>query len=242
MDSVSTLSRIKAVSFDLDDTFWDCAPVIKKAEQALSAWLHDQHPDVMALHSVESLRNRRLAMYESHAHLACDVTEMRKAFLRSLFTTPGMEYRAEIHETHVEQAFAVFYRARSEVVLYEGTRELLDTLSPTHKLAAITNGNADLELIGLDAYFDDIQSASLKKPPKPAADMFQSCCRNLDVNPSELLHVGDNPETDIVGGHNANVHTVWFNQFSADWPAELPRPHFEVSSLPELQQLLGGSA
>jgi len=233
MGSADVLKQIKAVSFDLDDTFWDCAPVIVKAEKTLSDWLHQRHPDVMAEHSAESLRERRMQMYQSHAHLACDVTAMRKAFIGSLFDAK------ENTSQQVDQAFDVFYRARSEVELYDGTHELLQTLKPDYKLAAITNGNADLNLIGLADYFEDMQHASVHNPPKPAADMYHRCCTNLNVKPSELLHVGDNPETDVAGGHNANVMTVWFNQLNADWPEDLPRAHFEVSSLAELGQLLG---
>ena len=229
--SVDLLSSIKAVSFDLDDTFWDCEPVIVQAEETLYQWLQNHYPDIVAAYPRESMLELRAEMYRTHAHLSTDVTMMRKAFLQQLF----MEY--DDSEQRAEQAFAVFYQARSQVVLYEGTHEILTTLRNTHKLAAITNGNADLGLIGLADYFDDIQLAGLNNPPKPAQDMFDACCAKLGIAACELLHVGDNPQTDVVGGHNAGARTVWFNQLDMAWPEELPRADIEVKSLPELQRL-----
>jgi len=193
----AVLKGIRAVSFDLDDTFWDCEPVIIHAEETLYQWLMQHHPQIVKSHTRATLRDLRANLYRTHPHLSTDVTEMRKAGLRQLFDTHNDS------EQLVKQAFAVFFKARSEVVLYEGTHELLAALQKTHKIAAITNGNASLELIGL-------------------AD----------------LHVGDNPQTDVIGGHNAGVRTVWYNQNEATWPDHLQKPDFEVTSLPELQVLL----
>jgi len=242
MTPQTQLSGIRAVSFDLDDTFWDCAPAIVNAEETLYQWLEQHYPDITARYSREDLPDMRARMYQTHAHLSTDVTMMRKAFLQQLLQAHDNSGKA------VEDAFAVFYQARSDVVLYEGTHEILQALRGNYKLAAITNGNADLHLIGLAEYFDDIQRASLNNPPKPAADMFDGCCRNLGIANSELLHVGDNPQTDVIGGQLAGALTVWFNQSGEPWPdslsvpgvdgRQLRGPDIEVSSLSELQQLL----
>jgi len=226
------LKEIRAVSFDLDDTFWDCAPVILRAEETLQAWLAQHHPQVVADFSSESLGELRANMHRTHPHLVSDVTEMRKALLQLLFDKH--ENSAQL----VEEAFAVFFKARSDVVLYEGTHEILVALQKQYKVAAITNGNANLHQIGLADYFQDIQSANLTNPPKPESHMFEACCRKLGIAAHELLHVGDNPQTDVVGGHNAGTRTVWFNHIDASWPEGLPQADFEVSSLAELQQLL----
>ena len=226
------LKDIRAVSFDLDDTFWDCAPAILHAEETLFAWLERHHPQVIAEHTRETMRELRANMYRTHPHLTSDVTMMRKALLNQLFS------QYDQSEQLVDEAFSVFFKARSEVVLYEGTHEILTVLQKTHKVAAITNGNASLELIGLADYFHDIQCASLQNPPKPEADMFEACCHKLGIATHELLHVGDNPQTDVLGGHNAGSRTVWFNRIEASWPQELRRADFEVRSLTELQRLI----
>jgi len=59
-------------------------------------------------------------------------------------------------EDLADEGFDVFYKARSDVELYEGAEELLDKLGTRFKLAAITNGNADLNRIGIANSFDKI--------------------------------------------------------------------------------------
>jgi putative hydrolase of the HAD superfamily/5'-nucleotidase len=55
--------------------------------------------------------------------------------------------------------------------------------------------------------------------------------------PSQVLMVGDNPDSDILGGINAGLHTCWFNQHQREAPQGI-NPNYEVSSLEQLQHLL----
>src|SRR5687768_142402 len=75
---------IRCLTFDLDDTLWDCAPVIAKAEQACYAWLAENYPRITAGHDLESLRTHRLQTAERHANLKHDVTALRLAALKDL--------------------------------------------------------------------------------------------------------------------------------------------------------------
>lgn len=226
------LNNIAAVSFDLDDTLWDCGPAIMRAEEAVYLWLSQNYPHITERHSHADMHEMRMQIYNERTDLASDVTLMRKAFFHTIFS--------ELPDTnsHVDAAFDFFYRERSRVELYEGTHDLLTSLSQNYKLAAITNGNADLELIGLADYFDDIQRATIDNPAKPAADMFVKCSSKLNIDLDNLIHVGDNPQTDVVGARNAGARTIWFNNIGAQWPEHLAPADFEVNSIAELQALL----
>lgn len=136
-----------------------------------------------------------------------------------------------------EEGFEVFYKARSEVTLYDGALQMLSALKQRYKLAAITNGNADLHIIGIAGYFDLIYAADLATPPKPEPDMFHQCLNEWGLSADTLLHIGDNPVTDVTGGHNAGVQTMWFNQYNAMWPDHLKPPHFEVQSVRDIVSL-----
>lgn len=230
----SALMKIRAVSFDLDDTLWECEPIIIRAEGILHRWFEEHHPSVLTNHTPESMATLRSEQVAANKHLSGDVSLMRKAIMRALI---GERPNAE---EVLEQAFGVFYRARSDIELYEGALEMLDALKSRYALAAITNGNADLDIIGLAHYFQDIRRADLDNPSKPAVDMFEACCKRLGIQADELLHIGDNPHSDVLGGQNAGAFTVWFNQARALWPEDVPRATFEVHSLAELQQLLVG--
>lgn len=225
------LAKVRAVSFDLDDTLWHCAPAIEQAEKALFDWFAHNTPRITDAHSYESLGQFRAAHYQSRPDLHGCVTSIRVAGIKALFSEFG--YPGSL----AEEAFTVFYKVRSNVELYPGVADLLNTLKRRYRLAAITNGNADLPSIGLDQ-FELTFAADLSLPGKPAPDMFERCLNKWGLPPEALLHIGDSPESDILGGHNAGVQTLWFNQYNVPWPAHLPRPHFEVVALNGIVPLL----
>lgn len=227
-----TLERIQVVSFDLDDTLWHCAPAIARADAALFDWLDQHAPRVTRAHGAESLLRYQSEIRQRHPELHRCVTTLRITGLRHLLTEHGYP------ESMAEQAFDVFYRARSEVDLFDGALVMLDRLKDRYRLAAITNGNADLDLVGIGHYFDAVHAASMTAAPKPEPDMFHDCLRILDVPSQALLHVGDNPLTDVVGGLNAGVQTLWFNPYNDSWPETLPSPHFQAGSFAEIIGLL----
>ena len=228
----SDRNAIRVVSFDLDDTFWDCAPAIANAEQALYEWHHSNTPRITAAHDAQSLLQYRTAIREQYPHLAGCVTASRLQGLRNLLA--DFDYPQEM----AESGFEVFYRARSEVVIYPQVMELLHDLSDRFKVAAITNGNADLEYIGIAHLFDKILSANLQLKAKPHRDMFQRCIEHFNVRADQVLHVGDNPVTDVVGGIEAGAQTLWFNQHRSQWPTNLPEPHFQFESIAQILQFL----
>lgn len=229
----AALASVKAISFDLDDTLWHCAPAIARAESALYAWHREFTPKITRVHTPESLTTYRAVIRDRHPELKGCVTAMRLAGLRALLSEFGYS------ESLAEVAFDVFYRARSEVELYDGALEMLEKLRRNYRLAAITNGNADLQAIGIADHFEVIYAADLTLPQKPAPDMFLQCLAHMGIAADELLHVGDNPLADVTGAHNARVQTMWFNQYNVRWPAELKAPHIEVRSLPRIVELLG---
>ena len=224
---------IRALSFDLDDTLWDCAPAIRRAEEALHGWFARETPRVLERHDLESLAAHRARVVAEHPHPARDVTAMRRTAIARLLDEHGYP------DSHVDAAFDVFHRARSEVVLYEGVAETLAALARRYRLAAITNGNADLERIGLAGHFELILAASLELAPKPAPEMFQLCLERFGIEAHELLHIGDNALTDVGGAQRAGVRALWFNGRDEEWPESLPPPDLEVRSIPALSTLLG---
>ena len=227
----SNLSKVKAISFDLDDTLWDCAPAIAKAEAALFEW-HTRHtPEITRAHNRAELQDYRTEFRKNNPALKGCVTEMRLAGLRHLLGSFG--YSPSL----AEEAFSVFFKARSEVDLYADVLDMLRTLSSSFRLAAITNGNADLQSIGISMYFTHIYAANLTLLEKPAPDMFDLCLHDLDIPACALLHVGDNPVTDIFGASAVGVQTLWFNQYNDVWPDHLEPPNFEVSTLSQVVAL-----
>lgn len=229
----ASVQAVQVVSFDLDDTFWDCAPAIANAEQALLEWHRSHTPRITAAHDEQSLLAFRSGLREKYPELAGCVTAVRLQGLRDLLR------EFDYSERLADEAFEVFYQVRSEVVLYPQVLELLEFLRERYKLAAITNGNADLRQIGIEKYFDGIFAANLELKAKPHADMFDRCRDHFGVQSHQILHIGDNPVTDVMGGVDAGVQTLWFNQHALDWPGNGPGPHFEAGSISQVSAFFG---
>ena len=103
---------------------------------------------------------------------------------------------------------------------------------------ALTNGNANLQTIGIGHLFHAVVTAADVGAPKPERRIFESAVAHTGVSPGEVLHVGDHPEADIDGARQAGLRTAWINRNSDAWPGHLATPDAVVSTLTELQGLL----
>ena len=222
----------RALSLDLDDTLWPIWPVIERAEAALNAFLRERCPrtaDMYPALAMRALRDRIASEHPQHAH---DFTRQRMLSLQHALRTAGDD------EVHAEPAFHAFYDARNRIEFYPDALPALERLSARFPVAALTNGNADLERIGIADRFTVFVSARNEGHAKPDAPIFHSTCRQLDVEPQHVLHIGDDPHLDIVGAARAGMPTCWINRRSEHWPSELPPPNLQFTTLGALADWL----
>ncbi|UXI67990.1 HAD family hydrolase [Tahibacter amnicola] len=223
--------QILAISLDLDDTLWPIAPIVLRAEQQLDRWLREHCPSVADAYPVAGMRALRERIANENPHLAHDFTEQRKLSLRAAFTPHGYG------EDHVEAAFAAFYAARNQVDLFDDVLPALARLSARCPLVSLSNGNADLDRIGLRPHFAHSVSAREFGKPKPAPEIFLAACAVVGVAPANVLHVGDDPLLDVRGAREAGLRTAWINRTGAAW-GDLPEPDMSFTHLGELADWL----
>jgi putative hydrolase of the HAD superfamily len=72
---------------------------------------------------------------------------------------------------------------------------------------------------------------------KPDPPLFEEARRRLAVCPEQIVHVGDDPEHDVIGAARAGFRTVWVNRARRDWPGGL-RADAEIATLDELEPVL----
>lgn len=125
----------------------------------------------------------------------------------------------------------------------QGAANLLNTLRGKMKLGIITNGFTELQQVRLDRtgfrdHFDVLIISEQVGVAKPHPDIFEYALSAMG-HPSreKVLMVGDNPDSDILGGLNAGLHTCWVNADNKPEPTDI-KPHYQVSSLSELESLL----
>lgn len=229
---------VAAVTFDLDFTLWDLTGVIELAERRAHDWLRAHAPDVAERWSSSALVDLRQDIARRRAELRHDVTALRRAVYREAAARCGCAGGAL--ERLVEGAFHAFLAGRHEVVMYPDTTPLLDSLHGRVRLGAITNGNADIARLGLERYFDFALSAVDLGAAKPSHLVFDTARNRAGVPAARIVHVGDDPESDVFGASRAGFQAVWLNRDGARWPDDLaPAPHTEVDSLETLGRLLG---
>lgn len=232
-EQLALLRQVRAISFDLDYTLWDLAGVIQRAEQRTREFLARAYPRVTERYGTEEMLELRVKLLERRPELRHNVTEWRKAALRELAQACGYA------ESLVSEAFEVFIDARHDLTPYEDAMPLLDALHGDYRLGVITNGNADVNRLGLGHYFDFTLSAVDVGSAKPDHLIFEAACHRAGVAAGELLHVGDEPGSDVLGAARYGVLAVWLNRDGRAWPDSVERvPHLEVDSLQALGQLL----
>lgn len=218
---------IRAISLDLDDTLWPIAPTIHRAERALYEWLSERLPHIASDWSIERLRAHRDAVALAHPHLAHDFTAQRKLALTSAI---GAHPESE---ALVEGAFEVFYSARNSVDLYDEAAAALHHLHARLPLISLSNGNADLQRIGLAHLFHSRISARDVGAAKPEPGIFDAACAALQLPAHAIAHVGDDPVMDVIGARQAGMYAVWLNRDGRQW-SHAVQPDLEICNLTEL--------
>ncbi len=231
------VSKIKAISLDLDDTLWPIWPVIERAEKALLNWLSDNAPMTAAMFSSPSaLREIREymanVMLKQRPDMRHDVSAIRKESIRLAL------YRAKENPLLAEAAYEVFFAERNRVVLYDDALPALQNLSARYPLIALSNGNAQLDLVGLQSYFKASLSAKEFGANKPDPRIFVAAAQKLGLQAHEVLHIGDDAALDVIGALGAHMQAVWLNREDKLWPYEDISPTVEADSLSAVCDML----
>lgn len=214
----SGVRPIRAITLDLDDTLWPVEPTIQRAEALAHQWLAERAPRVCAAWSIGRLRERRMAIHGERPELRHDFLAIRRIGLREAFRDAGVEDAQT--PAIIEGMLDTFMAARNEVELYPEVLACLERLSGRYRIASVSNGNANLERIGLDHLFHASVAAHTHGASKPDPALFHMACRALGCAPEEVVHLGDDIELDVRGARGAGLHAVWINRGRNPWPGE----------------------
>jgi len=228
--------RVKAITLDLDDTLWPILPTIERAERVLHAWLAEHAPMAAALFAnPAALREIRDHVALHRPELRHDLSAIRRESIRVAL------YRAGEDPLLADPAFEAFFTARQEVELFDDVEPALQALASRFPLVSLSNGNADLNRVGLARYFKAAISAREFGVGKPDPRIFHAAAGCAEVQPGDVLHVGDDATLDVIGALNAGMQAVWVNRGDHLWPHE-QQPHATVADLSELVDLLSPAA
>lgn len=223
---------VQAITLDLDDTLWPFAPIGARIEQVLHAWMLEHSPATAARFPIEAMRALREQVFAEHPQLIHDLSQLRRLTLQRALQESGAD------PALLEPAYETFYAARNQVECYADSLAALERIAARVPVAALTNGNADLERIGLSRHFAFQLGAREHGAAKPEASIFHAACQRLGVPALEVLHVGDHIEMDVIGAAQAGLRSCWINREAQVWTHPTLRPDLEFTDLTALADWL----
>lgn len=210
--------RILALTLDLDDTLWPVLPALERADRAIDDYLRQHHPDVARAWPIDAMRELRARVAEERLDLAHDYTTQRQITLQQTFAACTDE------PAPIDALWEIYFAARNRVEFYPDSIPALLRIAERLPMASLTNGNADLQRIGIHTHFVHHLCARDTGAAKPDARIFQAAADLLGVQPGAILHVGDDPLMDMVGARDAGLRTAWINRSGEAWPSDLGAP------------------
>ncbi|NVK22011.1 MAG: HAD-IA family hydrolase [Kangiellaceae bacterium] len=183
--------QIKVISFDLDDTLWDNSGVIERCNQKLYDFLCDKHEPIkhhFTVQSMQRLSDQLIATEQEHLE---NMTVLRKHVIEHMLQETAGDLAL------VNPAFAVFYHWRNHIDIPNISIDLLGKLQKKYTLYAVSNGNSNLYQLNIRHYFKKHFIAGIDGRAKPSPEMLNKVCQLEQIEPQQLLHIGDSFETDI---------------------------------------------
>lgn len=227
---------IKLLTFDLDDTLWDVKSIVRRADDGMRAWIREQHPEFVDKFDFSDFAVLAETVRRERADIAHDFTQQRLEVLRRAFVISG--YQTDLAEVAAQGAFAEFFRGRNNVKFFPGAIEVLAELRHEFELHALSNGTADIQIIGLGHIFSRQFSAISVGAAKPDPRMYLAAIAAAGVKPDEVIHIGDHPEQDIAAASAVGMKTIWVNLQGQNWPQHLPEANAEMADFTELRPLI----
>jgi HAD superfamily hydrolase (TIGR01549 family) len=232
MQIFKALSPVQVLSFDLDDTLYDNAPVIEAAEQAMLKALARQAPASKATDSAFWWQ-QRLKLASIEPEIRHDIGRWRLLGIEAGLLELGIA--SDEAKIVAQQGYDAFLEARTKISLTAEVIDLLTALSKQYRLIAITNGNACINKMGLGDLFQFSLQAGPDGKMKPYPDMFLLAAERLQLAPSQILHIGDSHRADVMGALAAGCHAAWLDHYQSNVSV---LPHIRLTNVQQLQHLL----
>lgn len=236
---------LDTLTFDLDDTLWDNQPIMEHAELGHFTWLNEalsaRFPELTTTQGsfadhfpLESYLARRQDIARLYPTRRSDFTWIRRHALFDSLIDYGLSSQDAHHWS--DAAIERLLELRHQLRPFEGVESLLKTLAQRYRLGAITNGNADLKRLSLDAHFDIIVSAGEMHMPKPEPAPFLFALDRLGSTPDTAMHIGDSWKEDVLPAHQLGMQVAWIAPLGSTTDSLPARVHrlAHVNELPGL--------
>lgn len=221
----------KYILFDCDDTVLDFLASEKKALVSLFNE-YGIKPTKKAIDDYIEINERYWKLYEAKVMSRDEILIKRFEEFFSKFNLSS-DYK------EVNEKYLTLLTKNVEVV--DGISEVLDKLKDKYELYIITNGvkwtqEERLRQTEVRKYFKDFFISEAIGYQKPDKEFFKFVIEKIgDSDLSHYLVVGDSISSDILGGINAGIDTLWFNLKGIESSV---KPTYEIKEVGEYLDIL----
>lgn len=221
--------------FDLDNTLFDFDGASKLAFKLLI----EQHGYAFTEELYKTYKTVNQQTWQELEQGLIDQTTLRGLRFQRFFEQSSVRGNPEEFNANYLENITKF------PLLWAGAESLLERLSGKIKMAIVTNGLKEvqrprIEAAKLSHHFEAIIVSDEIGVAKPEKEFFEITLSETGIkDKKEAIIIGDNLLSDILGGINYGIDTVWFNPKNKENPTKLS-PTFEAKNLREVGDFLLG--
>ena len=225
--------KMKTLLFDVDDTLLDFQLAEKKALQSLFA-----EGEISLTSEIEKTYKK----INQQLWRAFELGEIDKAkVIDGRFTLLFDQLGKKVNGKEIGGKYSYYLSEGHD--LLGNSYEILKKLESEYDLYIVTNGVAKtqykrLEEAELTPFFKDIFVSEEIGFQKPMMEYFNYVFERIpNFKKENTMIIGDSLNSDILGGNQAGITTVWLNTNKNVISKEI-KPNFEIQQLDDLFQLL----
>lgn len=213
-------SNIRAIAFDADDTLWACQPYFNKVEREYCELLADYG----------TAAEISASLFETETDNMAELGYGSKAFTLSLVENALKVSRGRVSGATIGRIIELGRMLlRLDATPLDGVTETLQRLSETGRwrMAVFTKGElldqeSKLHRSGLERFFYHVSIVSDK-----TTKAYRNLCQALEVQPEQLVMVGNSFKSDVVPALSVGCwtvhipfHTTWLHEQTEEFAHE----------------------
>lgn len=226
--------NIRAIAFDADDTLWACQPYFDRVEREYCELLADYG----------SAKEVSASLFETETANMAELGYGSKAFTLSLVENAVRVSNGQVSGNAVGRIVDLGKSLlRLDAKPLEGVADTLSDISDLGRwrLAVFTKGELQdqenkIRRSGLGRFFNHVSIVS-----KKTESAYRRLCHALEVEPEQLLMVGNSFKSDVapalaIGCWAVHIpfHTTWLHEQVEEFPHERLRRLEHFSQLTEI--------
>lgn len=220
------------ILIDVDDTLLDFVRAEREAFIKVCAFLQIPYSEALNTH----YHNVNIHYWQLHEKGLAE----KKDFLPLRFSESFQDFGYQIDGAEANRQYTDFLGEGSYPL--PDAVEVLKTLHDRSRVWLVTNGNESvqrrrIEVSPIRHYVEGAFISDCIGFQKPSREFFDEVFRTVPYSAKRTVIIGDSLTSDIRGGKNAGIDSIWYNP--AGKPNDHPdiRPTYEIRDLKELPDI-----